>query len=115
MHVGFPVYGWQKKQPKSVCIVRTYSYFDNIANFLCVSVDVCVMDHLVTVSQGALGNYERHFLNVAKEWLCHDCHIFVIMVSAQQTLYLLSSIFVCVQVIAYSLFLGGTDFNGTSV
>lgn len=40
--------------------------------------DVWVVDNLVTVSQGALGNHERHFLNMAKEWLCHDwrnrCH-----------------------------------------
>lgn len=34
--------------------------------------DVRVVDHLVTVSQGALGNHERHFLNAAKEWPCHD-------------------------------------------
>lgn len=43
--------------------------------FLCVMLqfyDVRVVDHLVTVSQGALGNHERHFLNAAKEWPCHD-------------------------------------------
>lgn len=36
------------------------------------SCDVWLVDHLATVSQGALGNPERHFLNVAEEWLCHD-------------------------------------------
>lgn len=30
------------------------------------------MDNLVMVSQAALGNRERCFLNVAKEWQCHD-------------------------------------------
>ena len=48
---------------------------DAVSMFLGVMLqlyDVRVEDHLVTVSQGALGNHDRHFLNVAKEWPCHD-------------------------------------------
>lgn len=43
--------------------------------FLCGTLqfyDVWVVDHLVLVSHAALGNHERHFLNAAKEWPCHD-------------------------------------------
>lgn len=46
-----------------------------VSMFLCVRLqfyDVRVADHLVTVSQGALGNHDRHFLKAEKEWPCHD-------------------------------------------
>lgn len=48
--------------------------------------DARVVDHLVTALQGALGNHDRHFLNAAKEWPCHDwrsrcCRMIYILLS----------------------------------
>lgn len=46
-----------------------------VSVLLCVRLqvyDVRVVDHLVTMSQGVLGNHNKHFLKVEKEWPCHD-------------------------------------------
>lgn len=80
-----------------------------VSVFLCVRLqfyDVRVVDHLVTVSQGALGNHDRHFLKAerrnglamtegkgATAWSTSFCHE-----GSQyntKTLDLLSSIYKC--------------------
>lgn len=81
--------------------------------------DVWVVDNLATVSQGALGNHERHFLNVAKEWLCNDwrnrfhrrTYIFLSLKSpAPYAIYLQCALSITPVLKLYFFFLGGVGF-----